>query len=75
MADALDEAPDGTISQPSGIVTARIDPQSGLLAPAGFPGAIFEIFEEGHMPEPMRNDPGPVFSGSGATGAEDESLF
>ena len=75
MADALAGAPDGTISQPSGIVTARIDPQSGLLAPAGFPGAIFEIFEDGHMPEPMRNDPGPVFSGSGTTGSEDDSLF
>ncbi len=35
---------------PSGIVTARIDPTSGLLAPEGSEGAIEEVFLEGTAP-------------------------
>jgi len=50
MADALAGSPDATIPRPPGLVTVRIDPQTGRLAPAGYPGAIFEIFREDHVP-------------------------
>jgi penicillin-binding protein 1A len=50
MQDALAEAPNGLISRPSGIVTVRIVPESGLVAPAGYPGALFELFQDGHIP-------------------------
>ena len=76
MADALRDAPDATISRPPGIVTVRIDPETGLMAPSGFRGAMFEIFEAGHVPELGTQDAGPIFSGPdpGAM-TEEEQLF
>ena len=35
---------------PSGVVTARIDPASGLLAYPGQEGAMDEVFLEGTVP-------------------------
>ncbi|RMF96477.1 MAG: penicillin-binding protein 1A [Gammaproteobacteria bacterium] len=79
MADALRNAPDGTIPRPPGIVTVRIDPRSGKVAPAGYQGAIFEIFEAGHLPPLLREEATPIFSdvdGNPAEPApEDETLF
>ena len=79
MAEALRNAPDATIPRPPGIVSVRIDPRSGKVAPTGYQGAIFEIFEAGHLPPVLNEEPGPVFSGvdgGGAnTGLEEESLF
>ncbi len=75
MAEALDESPDATIERPASVVTVRIDPQSGLIAPAGFSGAMFEIFEEGHLPERLSEDPAPIFSGVESAGEDEQSLF
>ena len=50
MRTALKSAPEATMAEPDGIVTARIDPQTGLLASPGEQGAIFEVFEKQHMP-------------------------
>lgn len=50
MADALENTSSALIPRPSGIITARIIPESGLIAPAGYNGAIFELFREGHVP-------------------------
>jgi penicillin-binding protein 1A len=76
MAEALADAPDGTIPRPPGIVTVRIDPESGLVAPAGSPGAIFEIFEAGRVPEMLAAEPDPVFSGTDPMqDRNDEPLF
>ena len=76
MAEALKGAPDATIPRPPGIVTVRIDPESGLVAPAGTSGAMFEIFEADKVPEMLAAEPDPVFTGTGPAGeAEDESLF
>ncbi|UCG73795.1 MAG: penicillin-binding protein 1A [Chromatiales bacterium] len=76
MAEALADASDATIRRPPGIVTVRIDPESGLVAPAGSPGAIFEIFEAGKVPEMLAAEPDPVFSGTDPMQERsDEPLF
>ena len=36
---------------PEGIITVRIDPKTGLRAPAGTPDAMFEVFREENVPE------------------------
>ncbi len=51
MEQALATKPNRQPQMPVGIVTARIDPVSGLLAPSGMPGAIFEIFRAEHLPK------------------------
>jgi len=37
--------------QPPGLVTVRIDPETGLLARAGHPKAIFETFRQENVPK------------------------
>ena len=51
MEVALAGKPNHSITQPAGLVTAKIDPKTGLLAPAGMPGAIFEIFRQRFIPK------------------------
>ena len=76
MAEALKNAPDATIPRPPGIVTVRIDPESGLVAPAGSSGAIFELFEAGKVPDMLAAEPEPVFSGTDPMQDKtDEPLF
>ena len=76
MAEALKNAPDATIPRPPGIVTVRIDPESGLVAPAGSSGAIFELFEAGKVPDMLAAEPEPVFSGTDPMqNKTDEPLF
>jgi penicillin-binding protein 1A len=78
MAEALAGTADATIPRPPGIVTVRIDPESGLVAPAGASGAIFEIFEAGKVPEALAAEPDPVFSDSSGTitgDSNNEALF
>lgn len=50
MRVALDGTPEITPERPPGLVTVRIDPQTGLLAGAGQSDAIFETFVEGTLP-------------------------
>ena len=76
MSDALADAPDATIERPAGIVTVRIDPETGLVARSGYQGAIFEIFESGRLPDVQTEEPGPVFSGTDpGTDSEEDTLF
>jgi penicillin-binding protein 1A len=76
MADALAGTADAPISRPEGIVTVRIDPESGLVAPSGSAGAMFEIFAAGTVPETLASEPEPVFSGAGPEPERiDEPLF
>jgi penicillin-binding protein 1A len=42
--------------RPDGLVSVRIDPESGLLAASGNPDAIFETFIEGTLPERESED-------------------
>ncbi len=53
MEQALAGKPEKDLKQPPGLVTAKIDPATGLLAPAGMKGTIFEIFRQKFMPEKL----------------------
>lgn len=46
----LKDVPETPFIQPKGMVTVRIDPETGLLAESNTPNAIFEIFRTGHAP-------------------------
>ncbi|MEK9767166.1 MAG: penicillin-binding transpeptidase domain-containing protein, partial [Thalassolituus sp.] len=50
MEDALIDVPERQFEQPEGIITVRIDPETGLLAAPGQTNAIFEYFKEGTAP-------------------------
>jgi penicillin-binding protein 1A len=77
MSEALDTTTDGRIPQPEGIVTVRIVPDSGLVAPAGYRDAIFEIFREGHVPEQHETVimPGGTEEIFGGLSETDEPIF
>jgi len=73
MSTALAGTGDATIERPAGIITARIVPETGLVAPAGYAGAIFELFREGHVPEVDEGETGAIFvPGELVTVGEDE---
>lgn len=50
MAEALKGKPEHSPEQPAGIVTVRIDPDTGLLAKPGQVNAIYELFTEETVP-------------------------
>ena len=50
MRVALEGMPEETLPQPDGLVTVRIDSESGLLASASQPGAVFETFRSERVP-------------------------
>ncbi len=50
MRDALAGRPEFNLPQPSGLVTVRINPETGKRADANTPNAIFEIFRSGEVP-------------------------
>ncbi len=76
MGEALAGRPEHRLPQPEGIVGARISPQTGGLAAAGDPEAIFEVFLAGSLP-------GGAGASGGAAGApaprtapsSDETIF
>jgi penicillin-binding protein 1A len=50
MKTALDGMPESTLEQPTGLVTARIDPNTGSPTSAGDPRGIFEVFSAESKP-------------------------
>ncbi len=50
MRAALENIPETQMVRPPGLITVRIDPDTGLLAGADHPNAIFESFREGSVP-------------------------
>lgn len=50
MRVALEGQPARDLPMPPGVVTVRIDPETGKRAQAGDPDAILELFREGHVP-------------------------
>lgn len=50
MRVALDGVAEDPLPQPDGLVTVRIDPESGLRASASQPGAVFETFRSENVP-------------------------
>ena len=76
MQEALAESPDALIPRPPSIITARIVPETGLVAPAGYSGAIFELFREGHVPEQQSSATGSSIDFIGSSeGVDDEGIF
>jgi penicillin-binding protein 1A len=73
MAVTLKGIPETVHKPPEGMVTVRIDPDTGLLAASGQPGAIFETFRKEQVPRQTSD----VLS-SGVHGTDnviDEQLF
>lgn len=76
MRTALAGIPLSTMPQPPGIVTARIDPQSGLLANTGQPDAVFEVFRQGTEPHTQAPaNPGGATAGSGGAANQPGDIF
>jgi penicillin-binding protein 1A len=57
MAEALNGQPEAPLARPAGVVTARISADTGLLALAGTPDSIFELFRESDLAS-LGTDPG-----------------
>lgn len=56
MRVALEDRPESTLPRPEGLVNARIDPETGKLARADDPDAIFEVFQSDHVPHEYSRD-------------------
>jgi len=63
MREALDGVPERSRDLPPGISHVRIDPETGLLAPAGADNAIFEYFRNDNLP-PASEDEGMGLKGT-----------
>jgi penicillin-binding protein 1A len=70
MGEALKGKPEHSPPQPPDIITARIDPDTGLLAKSGQTNAIYEIFTKDTVPTQNAPDPDEESSSSNV-----ESLF
>ena len=57
MEKALDGEPEQEIIQPPGVVSAKIDPQTGKLAALGQQNAIFEFFRDDNVPSQVSERP------------------
>jgi penicillin-binding protein 1A len=71
MRSALKDVPERPLQQPDGLITVRIDPETGLTARADNPKAVFETFYVDSVP-PL--EPAGEGSGGGVRGPE-KSLF
>ncbi len=65
MREALKGLPPRPLERPPGLVTVRIDPKSGLLAPAGHPKAIFETFRVENVPAALDEEATPAYQHGG----------
>ncbi len=79
MQTALERTPDSTAPEPPGLVTVRIDRDTGLLTHAGNPRAMFEVFRAYNTPRgntPHKHDGRPAWdSGAPDAAALPEQLF
>ena len=73
MREALKGVPETPLVQPPGIVTVRIDPETGLRANADFKGAIFESFRQEYVPKQMAETKRPAVSDENIDADEEES--
>jgi penicillin-binding protein 1A len=74
MREALRDSPELKRPVPPGIVSVRIDPDTGLLANPGQGNAIFEYFPEENVPGSMSNATGET-TGSEGTGELVRDIF
>lgn len=70
MGMALADVPERTLEAPEDIVFARIDPDTGLLAAAGDPDGVLEVFRRGELPEPS-----PTLTGTDEEEASPYEIF
>jgi penicillin-binding protein 1A len=70
MGEALRGSPVTGRRQPEGMVTVRIDPQTGLLARTGQPDGIFETFRADTVPTRTAGAAGAA--GDGAVIGDDD---
>ena len=64
MSAALKDKPEHLPSEPAGLLTLRIDPNSGRAASPGAPDAYFELFKSEDSPPPMSELDGMSIPGS-----------
>jgi penicillin-binding protein 1A len=78
MREALKGMPEITLETPPGLVTVRIDPETGLLVGADFPNAIFEIFRADKVPKRLEDETtvssGTEQGGDATTASEPENI-
>ncbi len=75
MRGALDGVPESTLAEPAGLVRARIDPATGLLAGPGQADAIFELFRSENRPEAPAGGTATAQPGPGGQAVTPEQLF
>ncbi|MCK9530733.1 MAG: penicillin-binding protein 1A [Gammaproteobacteria bacterium] len=73
MREALAGLPEHPLPQPAGVVTVRIDPETGLSAAPGKANAIFETFYSENVPSTA--DTGPSPANTTNQGSVTEQLF
>jgi penicillin-binding protein 1A len=74
MRIALKGVPENQMAMPEGIVSARIDPNTGCPARPGQRGTIFEFFREGHVPVCEDSEALPdIFNDAGSIDADPEA--
>ena len=78
MGAALEGVPERPLPRPGGLVTVRVDRETGRAASADNPQAMFETFRVGNAPEATglsRNDPQPQEEGGTAARPPEQALF
>jgi penicillin-binding protein 1A len=77
MGSALKDIPEQPLKVPTGMVTVRIDPQTGKRASVDQPDAIFEVFRSENAPKELsseavsNSEPGQLIKGT----ASEEQIF
>ncbi len=71
----LKDVPEARMEPPAGLVTVRIDPNSGLLAGSEQTNVVFETFREGEVPDRISNGSGANGQPSRGSEGAPEQLF
>jgi len=75
MGAMLKDVPEVRIEPPPGLVTVRIDPNSGLLAASEQTNAVFETFRESEVPSRISSGGGSSGQSSEGSASAPEQLF
>ncbi|WP_126452275.1 penicillin-binding protein 1A [Sulfuriflexus mobilis] len=78
MENAMKGVPEKQVEMPAGLVTIRVDPETGLLAAQGQENAIFETFRSDNVPKQtveVNKGAGPVHETASPPSAIPEQLF
>lgn len=75
MRAALAGKPERPFRQPEGVVSLRVDPNTGLLAPPEQSDAVFEYFVEGTAPTQQSQGAQGIDAGGGHGGMSEQDIF